>query len=120
MLDKGFFGYFLLFCSRAIYFSRAVYCSRGVFILPLRFFFKPPLLLFFSKSLRLFPPLLFPPFLCCLLCKSSCFFSAPLLYLIPLIWLLRRMALPLLFFNILLILSIFLGFLACLFTLFLF
>src|SRR3981189_3769428 len=118
MLDKGFFGYFLLFCS-TIYFSKAVYYIRGVFILPLRFFFKPPLLLFFSKSLRLFPSLLFPPFLCCLLRESSCFFSAPLLYLMPLIWLLCRMALPLLFFNILLTLSIFLGFSACLFTLFL-
>src|SRR3981189_2790059 len=112
MVGKGFF------CS-TIY-HRAVCCSRGVFIIPLRLFFKPSLFLFFSASLGLFPPLLFPPCLICLLCKSSCFFSAPLLYLIPLIWLLRRMALPLLIFNILLILSIFLGFLACLFTLFLF
>src|SRR3981189_3873405 len=116
MLGKGFV---LLFCS-AIYFRRAVYCCRGVFIIPLRFFFKPSLLLFFSTSLRLFPPLLFPPSLICLLCESSCFFSAPVLYLIPLIWLLRRMLLPLLIFNILLILSIFLGFSTCLFTLFLF
>src|SRR3981189_3891238 len=113
MVGKGFF-------YSTIY-HRAVCCSRGiVFIIPLRLFFKPSLLLFFSPALRLFPPLLFPPCLICFLCESSCFFSTPLLYLVPLIWLLRRMALPLLIFNILLILSIFLGFSARLFKLFLF